>query len=555
LSLTAPLWPVLGPVSAALAVDPPAKPPPDPAEVRAKDVLNLKPGLRAYVFAGAAFPEPAFGEPARATELLGPHKLRVTVHGRDFGPVASADAPGAYGAVIEVVPESGRPMRRLATVFRLPGESPAPDARFPDAGSLAKAAGLDASAVTRQWALIKTVTQAKGKDGVTTDRPFSELAADPRFARLLAGLSAGKTGGEGVPGRWEDAFALDRQWWVDFKRKRDGLDKLFPNPVAAPTKFDGPPATVVREGPAAEAGFKPDAAERMDAALKEFAADTDEGFAVCVVRRGVIVLHRAYGTRDGRPMTLSDKSWMASITKPMAASLMLMLVDRGLVSVDDTPDRFLPGLKGLRTATPDQPMTVRHIYTHCAGMSPYRIDADGDPDIEDRVADIFPALRVGQVWAYNSTSLSLGGKCIEAVSGEALPQFFRRHLLEPLGMNDTDVVGTHADARSVPLDIAKFGQMLLNKGSYGNLRFFKPETFALMVEKAPAPTPDGKPRFYGMGLDGKPNKFGHGSAAAATFSVDADRQLVVVVTRNRQGKNQDKYMGRFWKALEEGIEK
>jgi hypothetical protein len=41
----------------------------------------------------------------------------------------------------------------------------------------------------------------------------------------------------------------------------------------------------------------------------------------------------------------------------------------------------------------------------------------------------------------------------------------------------------------------------------------------------------------------------------ATFHVDTESDLVVIMTRNRQGKNQDKYGGRFWQAIQDGMSK
>jgi hypothetical protein len=98
--------------------------------------------------------------------------------------------------------------------------------------------------------------------------------------------------------------------------------------------------------------------------------------------------------------------------------------------------------------------------------------------------------------------------------------------------------------------------LLLNKGSYGKLQFFREETFKKML---PARLDrllgkDAK-KVFGLGLDGTPTKFGHGAASAATFHVDAERELVVIMTRNKQGKNQDKYNGLFWKAINDGIGK
>jgi CubicO group peptidase (beta-lactamase class C family) len=118
------------------------------------------------------------------------------------------------------------------------------------------------------------------------------------------------------------------------------------------------------------------------------------------------------------------------------------------------------------------------------------------------------------------------------------------------------VTDTHAGGFSTPLDMAKFGQLLLNKGAYGKLRFFREETFKKML---PAKLdkllgPDAK-KTFGFGLDGSPTKFGHGAASAATFHVDTERELIVIMTRNKYGKNQDKYNGLFWQAINDGIVK
>src|SRR5262249_51264009 len=146
--------------------------------------------------------------------------------------------------------------------------------------------------------------------------------------------------------------------------------------VAAPTETNDP-APVVREGSEAEAGMKPGTREKVDAVLTEWAADDDQPFAVCVVRKGVIVLHKAYGTRDGKPMTVDTPSWMASVTKPMSASLMLMLIDRGLVSMDDPVDRFVPALRGIKV---EKPLLIRHLYTHTNGLDRW---PSGDDKLND----------------------------------------------------------------------------------------------------------------------------------------------------------------------------
>jgi CubicO group peptidase (beta-lactamase class C family) len=254
-------------------------------------------------------------------------------------------------------------------------------------------------------------------------------------------------------------------------------------------------------------------------------------------------------------MTVTTKSWMASITKPMSATLIMMLVDQGLADLDDPVEKYLPALRGLRM---ENPLTIRHFYTHTSGLEKWPAEwyQDELPDIEERVALAYPLLPVGKAWGYNGQGYTLGGKVIEAVTGEAIPQCFHRHLLGPLGCENTDVIGTHADAYSVPLDIARFGQMLLNKGAYGKQRFFKEETFEKMLpEKLTKVLGSEAKKTFGIGLDGSREKFGHGAASAATFHIDRADELVVIMTRNKMGKNQGKFGGKFWEAIRDGIER
>ena len=59
---------------------------------------------------------------------------------------------------------------------------------------------------------------------------------------------------------------------------------------------------------------------------------------------------------------------------------------------------------------------------------------------------------------------------------------------------------------------------------------------------------------FGLGLDGAADKFGHGAASAATFHIDRTKELVIVMMRNKYGKNQGKYGGKFTDAIYKGIE-
>jgi len=69
------------------------------------------------------------------------------------------------------------------------------------------------------------------------------------------------------------------------------------------------------------------------------------------------------------------------------------------------------------------------------------------------------------------------------------PAFFKAHLLDPLGCKDTDPGGTSGGALTTSMDLAKVAQMLLNGGSYGNMRFMSPESVRLMAPQ------EGRDRF------------------------------------------------------------
>src|SRR5690606_27258306 len=122
---------------------------------------------------------------------------------------------------------------------------------------------------------------------------------------------------------------------------------------------------ILRDGSLEEAGMKPGAVETIDAVCSAWAADSDEAFALCIARHGVVFMEKAYGMRDSTPMTVHTKSWVASVTKTLSATLLWMLVDPGLADLDAPVANYLPPLQNVPVQTP---LTVRHVYTHTGGL-------------------------------------------------------------------------------------------------------------------------------------------------------------------------------------------
>lgn len=494
-----------------------------------------------YAVADLLVPEHAPGAPPRG-------ELAILVEGQEVGRTAAAD-PARQRA------EAFLFSRLKASPGALFSGRQFPAVDFEDPSAIARAIGpyqvrtgwydsafqpVEEAAVSGRYGAVVTVVTADGR----TCRRFLTLFRRPEASSSNAVAAVDVGSGE-----------QDRQWWVDFKRKFYGWDKRWPQPFVCPRPVEGPPAPAVREGTLPEAGMQPDAARRIDAVLARWAADSDEPFSVCIVRRGVIVLHKAYGTQNGRPMKVEDACFLASLTKLLSGTLLLAFVDQGLVDPDAPVANYLPPF----AAEPgSRSLTVRHLYTHTSGFAWHW--GGWENDLEERLAFYMPHARVAERFEYNGTGFDLGTKILEAISGEAWPGLYRRHIFEPLGCRGTSVQDGGGTAFGTALDLARIGQMLLNRGAYGNLRFMKEETFRrlLPVKLTEVLGPQAE-SVYGLGAMWHADEglgagtFGHGAKSMTTFRVDPEHGLVIVMARNRPGANFATYHPLFLRAVLDGI--
>jgi CubicO group peptidase (beta-lactamase class C family) len=524
---------------------------PPAAEARGRMILAADIGPKYYVIKNGEFPRCDFANPLLGERLLGPYRVETAYYDSDGRPADGAPRRGRYGAVIRIAPASGAaPVVRYRSLFSIPEgvdgfrwllNSPT------DGGVLHRALGVPER--TQQ-----AYEQSIGR--FYDMQLLQSLNSSQDLAVLLATLNG--AGDAPAPVRRNnDPWAADRQWWTGLKRALRGEPPAAP--FVCPRPLAGPPAPVLRDGGEAEAGMKAGAGAALDAVLTEWAGTSEEAFAVAVARDGVLFFHKAYGVRAGRPMAEDTRSWMASISKFMSGTLMMMLVDQGLVNLDDPVDRYLPELRG----APGIMLTVRDLYVHTNGLAlGHRSDHWGDEmhDLEQVIAGYYPFLKPRAGHAYNGVGYAIGGKVIEAVSGEALPAFFLNHLLGPLGMGHTDAVDGSALTRSTALDMARFGQMMLNGGAYGDRQFLRPETLGKMM---PRPLTDllgpetkiewgiGAVRMPEEGLS--PQTFGHGAASSATLRIDPEHRLVVVMTRDSGGPRFGEFHPRFIRAIAEHL--
>ncbi len=523
--------------------------PDHPETVKIKLLIEANINFKPYVFCGDAFPVCDFDRPYKARQWLGPYTIKTTFYDRDFNKVDAPTRPGRYGAVVEVVPEQGPKVTRYRTLCCLPDDRsgyhrfanrPQISVSFPEHFGI--------SPEVARW-------QSRWISEHLAELFAESTFRDPHSGAFFCGLLESQPS-QAPSGMAESPYAADHQWWLTLKRKLCGMDKAYPHPFVCPTPISGAPAPILRDGSVKDAGMKPDAVEAIDAVCSAWAADSDEAFALCIARHGVVFMEKAYGMRDRTPMTTDTQSWVASITKTLSATLLWMLVDQGVVDLDDPVSKYLPPLRDIHI---ENSLTIRHVYTHTGGLWCHW--GDEWNDLENVIALIYPYLEVARDYNYNGLGPALGSRVVEMITGEGLPQLYQNHLLGPLGCAHTDMHDSYGRGRSVPRDLAVIGQMLLNGGAYGDMRFFSQQTLDMML-----------PRNIGyilgretdvvvgigtdpLGTDGmSPRTFGHGSASKSTFRIDPENGLVVTMTRNDAGKNFQQYHAQFIQTIVENLQ-
>jgi CubicO group peptidase (beta-lactamase class C family) len=488
------------------------------------------------IFQSSQLPECHFEQPLVMAELLGEYDIHTRYFDADCCEVTQAERPGRYGAVIKITSsKTGKTHTRYRTLYRMPENVDPWDMTFGGDIQLPMPYGIDPDIVKNNQ---KTVNEF-------VNWSFWDVAKNASHnAGLLASLSEMKPDTKITV--YNGVATAEKQYWTKLERKLNQNDTMFVREFQLPQQLSTP-APAVLEGTMSEARMTDDAPQKIDAVLTEWANDTDEPFIACVIRNGVIVHHKAYGKRDDKPMTTQTKSWMASLSKLISGTMVMMMLDQKLVNLDMPIDRYLPELQN---AGFNKMPTIRNLWTHTAGLTSHR--GEDDPDLEHLIASIAPYVKVGNKYEYDGMGLELGIQLLAQVSGKCYPLMVKEHLLDPLGCSDTDCQNASWNTQSTALNMAIIGQMLLNGGSYGSHRFMSEATRDAMLPIDMSILTEGQStNQYGIGTswytgDGLSDRcFAHGAASSATLRIDLKHNLVISMTRNAAGKNFGKYHPRF----------
>jgi CubicO group peptidase (beta-lactamase class C family) len=202
----------------------------------------------------------------------------------------------------------------------------------------------------------------------------------------------------------------------------------------------------------------------LKAAVTKLVRDTgikssDPGIAVLAIKAGRVLLMEGYGLADiasKEAITACTRFELASVSKIMTATAVLILQERGLLSMDDDVRKFIPELPRYANG----PLRIRDMLQHVSGLTNY-LELESVPKSNKSYwvnADYLAALgkapldfAIGQKYEYNNTNYMLAALVIERAAKKPFGDVLRDEIFLPAGMKSTFV---YSGPASIPADVA-----------------------------------------------------------------------------------------------------
>jgi CubicO group peptidase (beta-lactamase class C family) len=290
--------------------------------------------------------------------------------------------------------------------------------------------------------------------------------------------------------------------------------------ASGPLEQQGKPESVqlLRAGDPHAHGVKDEDLDAMRTILRRAVEDqTVPGVSLLLAHRGEIIFKEAFGN-----LTVDQKVLMASSSKPVTATVVMILADRKKVGLDDPIENYLPEFEGItiKGKPPKNLPTVRHLLCNMSGLpgdflsesllrrarngaAKDKLDAKEKAkapiDLLSRrnrslaesvraLAESGLATEPGQEFHYCTMGFNVAARVAEVAAKQPFEEIVRTELLEPLGMKDSRFLGMGLQAMSTRAtlpdgqsrfimagggmsstldDFAAFYQMHLNGGTYG----------------------------------------------------------------------------------------
>lgn len=311
----------------------------------------------------------------------------------------------------------------------------------------------------------------------------------------------------------------------------------------------------------------------------------------------VTLAHQAGETADVTAIGLADREHktpmrpdtmfgIMSMTKPVTATALMILVDEGKVSLDDPVEKYISAFHDAKDqqGQPIRGLTIRRLLTHTSGLTGDQACVESIACTANLLAARPFSFQPGQRWEYGP-SLNVIGRIIEIASGKSYEEFLAERIFKPLAMNDTTfhptkeqqkriatlykkskdgkslVVGERwnglGDPGCVPNpsgglfstadNMDRFYQMILNGGELDGVRIVSPEAVRQMTAVQTGDLQAGFVPGSAWGLGWSlvrepqgvtaalsPGSFGHGGAYGTQGWVDPVKHRVFVLMYQRE---------------------
>ena len=186
------------------------------------------------------------------------------------------------------------------------------------------------------------------------------------------------------------------------------------------------------------------ALEELSGTIQQyFEYDYIVGAELLVIKSGQTIMHEAYGWMDReelKPMDFDTIFNIRSMTKMLTGASAQILIDEGLLSLDDKVSQYLPGFNNSKSGD----ITIEQLLTHRSGLPLSTITSFQElEELEDlysfanSIGEQGPEFTPGSKFWYSDAGSEVLGAVVEVVSGFTLDRFVRERLLYPLDMNDT----------------------------------------------------------------------------------------------------------------------
>ena len=306
------------------------------------------------------------------------------------------------------------------------------------------------------------------------------------------------------------------------------------------------------------------------------------GCSFLIAHRGEIVFREAFGFADielERAFTTNELVPIASVSKPVLASVVMALVDQGKLTLDDPVEKYLPEFRDMKVKggkSPIHRMTIRHLLSHTAGfwgnkgISAEKLDLIRNfqrplGEAVSRMATYELEYQPGTKFVYTGSGFCVAGRVAEVVLNQSLERIAQEVLFQPLGLSRTTYLPSKEIRKTVPTaysrqsggvlerqpsrtgeelrfilpggslfttldELATFGVMHLENGMCHEKQVLSKKSIDEMRRFQSRPT---AARSYGLGWfcddmndQGLADRVFHGGAMGAYLVVDRNRKLV-----------------------------